>query len=258
MLRAMKTKSEGKTVAREGVSATGPKTTMRREESPAETTAKGKSDAAKTGSLADIHKRAHELAQSKPAEAEPLFRQALEGYCKTQGPDGVLTLDLTLDLADLLDQSGRNAEAGPLFRAGLEAARKRFGADDPRTAGILARFGDDPLQQGKWAEAEPVLRECLAIREKVQPDEWTTFNTRSLLGGSLLGQNRYAEAEPLIVAGYEGMKAREAKIPPPGRPRLTEAAERVVRLYDDWGKKDKAAEWRTRLATPTGEPKPHP
>ena len=115
----------------------------------------------------------------------------------------------------------------------------------------MAVRGLSLIQQGKWAEAEPILRECLAIREKVQPDEWTTFNTRSLLGGSLLGQKKYAEAEPLIVSGYEGMKAREAKIPPPGMPRLAEGAERVIRLYEEWGKKDKAAEWRTRLAKPT-------
>src|SRR5205814_1620552 len=114
---------------------------------------------------------------------------------------------------------------------GLEAARKRFGADDPRTAGIMAARGLSLIRQGRWAEAEAILRACLAIREKVQPDEWSTFNTRSLLGGSLLGQKRYAEAEPLIVSGYEGMKAREARIPPPGRPRLAEGAERVIRLY---------------------------
>ena len=86
---------------------------------------------------------------------------------------------------------------------------------------------------------------------EVQPDEWSTFNTRSQLGGSLLGQKRYAEAEPLIVSGYEGMKARVARIPPPARPRLAEGAERVIRLYEKWGKKDRAAEWRTRLAKPT-------
>ena len=115
----------------------------------------------------------------------------------------------------------------------------------------MAVRGLSLVRQGKWAEAEAVLRECLAIREKVQPDEWTTFNTRSLLGGSLLGQKKYAEAEPLIVSGYEGMKARAARIPPPGRPRFTEAAERVVRLYEEWGQKDKAAEWRTKLKKPT-------
>ncbi len=58
-------------------------------------------------------------------------------------------------------------------------------------------------------EAEPLLRECLAIREKALPDNWLTFNTRSMLGGLLLGQKKYEEAEPLLLAGYEGMKERE-------------------------------------------------
>ena len=83
--------------------------------------------------LDSVHKRAHELAPSKPSEAEPLFRQALDGYRKTQGPDGVMTLDLTLDLANLLNQSGRGAEAEPLFRAALEEFRKKIGPADPRT-----------------------------------------------------------------------------------------------------------------------------
>ena len=48
-----------------------------------------------------------------------------------------------------------------------------------------------------------------------------------MLGGALLGQKKYAEAEPLLLAGYEGMKQREAKIPPEGKVRLTEALERL-------------------------------
>jgi hypothetical protein len=50
----------------------------------------------------------------------------------------------------------------------------------------------------------------------------------------------------------------EAKIPPPPLPRLTEATERVVQLYKAWGKPDKAAEWRAKLAKPAGEAKPSP
>jgi hypothetical protein len=115
------------------------------------------------------------------------------------------------------------------------------------------------IQQGKWTEAEPVLRESLAIRERNEPDEWTTFSSRSMLGGSLLGQKKYIEAEPLIVSGYEGLKDREARIPPSWKPCLTEAAKRVVKLYEDWGKPDKAAEWRARLARLADEAnKPHP
>ena len=46
-----------------------------------------------------------------------------------------------------------------------------------------------------------LLGECLASREKTQPDVWSTFNTKSLQGGALLGQKKYAEAEHLLSAG---------------------------------------------------------
>ena len=36
------------------------------------------------------------------------------------------------------------------------------------------------------------MRECLKIRGAKQPDDWSTFETRSLLGGSLVGQRSYA------------------------------------------------------------------
>ena len=71
------------------------------------------------------------------------------------------------------------------------------------------------LEQKKSSQAELLLRECLAIREKSLPDRWGTFIARALLGGSLLGQNKHAEAEPLVLSGYQGMKVREAKIPQP-------------------------------------------
>ena len=52
------------------------------------------------------------------------------------------------------------------------------------------------------------------IREKSQPDLWSTFNKQSLLSGALLGQKKYAEAEPLLLSGDEGMKQRAKTIPP--------------------------------------------
>ena len=67
-----------------------------------------------------------------------------------------------------------------------------------------------------------------------------------MLGGSLLGQKKYAEAEPLLLAGYEGMKQREEMIPPSGKIRLTEAIERLVQLYERRARKDKADEWRRK------------
>jgi serine/threonine protein kinase/tetratricopeptide (TPR) repeat protein len=197
--------------------------------------------------LAGAHDLADALEGSQPAAAEPLFRRALDGYRKLQGPVGPLTLHLTRDLASLLERTGRPGEAEPLLHELLDRQRANLPAGGLALAGTLAPLGMNLLNQRKWSEAETVLRECLSIRQKDQPDDWSTFNTRSQLGGALLGQRKFAEAEPLILAGYEGLKAREDRIPPPGRPRLAEAARRVIELYQAWGRSDKAAAWRAGL-----------
>jgi hypothetical protein len=51
----------------------------------------------------------------------------------------------------------------------------------------------------------------------------------------------------------EGMKAREAKIPAPGKVLLTLAGGRVVTLYESWGQPQKAREWRDRLGLAPAE-----
>jgi serine/threonine protein kinase len=103
------------------------------------------------------------------------------------------------------------------------------------------------LDEGKFAEAEPVARECLELREEQIPDDWLTFNARSMLGGSLLGQKKYAEAEPLLLSGYEGLKKREDKIPPAGMIRPQEALQRLVQLYENTERSDQAARWKNEL-----------
>jgi hypothetical protein len=130
----------------------------------------------------------------------------------------------------------------------LAEARKALPKDDPQLARLLAHIGQGQLEQKKWAEAEAVLRECLAIREKTQPGEWTTFNTRSTLGGSLLGQKKYDQAEPLIVSGYEGMKQREKTIPPQDATRIPQALDRLIDFYIATNKPDEAKKWQAERA----------
>jgi eukaryotic-like serine/threonine-protein kinase len=103
------------------------------------------------------------------------------------------------------------------------------------------------LQAKAYPEAVSLLRECLAIREKTQPEAWTTFNTKSMLGGALLAQKKYAPAEPLLLAGCQGMKQRAAKMPPEGKAYMDEALERLVQLAKTQGKKQEEAKWKTEL-----------
>ena len=153
---------------------------------------------------------------------------------------------------------GRPIEADLWRRKWLEAVKKRDGPDSAAYGMELAKQGEDMLRHGRHTDAEPILRECLAILQKKQPEAPTTFLAQSLLGDVLLAQQKYAEAEPLLVQGYEGLKAREGQISPLyARFRIGEAGERIVRLYEAWGRAEKAAEWRTKLTKPV-HPKPKP
>jgi hypothetical protein len=139
------------------------------------------------------------------------------------------------------------ASLEPLYRQILTEAKKQFGVEDPRTVGVQLLLSMNLLLQHKYSEAETLLRECLAVREKKQPDVWSTFNSKSMLGAALLGQKKYAAAEPLLLNGYEGMKKREAKMPREAKIRLTEALERLVQLYEAMNDKDKVTKWRKQL-----------
>jgi hypothetical protein len=151
------------------------------------------------------------------------------------------------NLARAYDEVKQFDKAEFLSRELLPVQKQKSGGDSPAYAGALATLGLNLLHQKKWTDAEPLLHECLAIRETKEPEDWRTFNTKSMLGGSLLGQKKYADAEPLLLAGYEGMKQPEAKIPPQSKIRLTEALERLVQLYEAMNKPDETAKWHKEL-----------
>ena len=152
----------------------------------------------------------------------------------------------------LLNAYAKSGEVGK-FSGLWDEVRKTLPPNSPQLADLLASFGLELLKQQKWAATEPLLRECLTIREKARPDVWSTFNTQSMLGGALLGQKKYAEAEPLLLKGYEGMKAREKTIPKGGEIRITEALDRLIDLYTATNKPVEAKrykELRDKYTTP--------
>jgi hypothetical protein len=68
-----------------------------------------------------------------------------------------------------------------------------------------------------------------------------------MLGGSLDGQKKYAEADPLLISGYEGLMQRGEAMQLQNRRFLSESGERIVQLYKNWGKPEMAASWRAKL-----------
>lgn len=137
-------------------------------------------------------------------------------------------------------------EAEALFQKSADLWRASVG-DHPDTAAALAWLGETRLALRRYREAETVLREALRLQEKTNPTFWQRYNFESLLGASLSGQTRFAEAEPLLLSGYNGMAEREDRIPAYNKDYLTRAGDAIVRLYQASGRSDRAAEWKATL-----------
>jgi tetratricopeptide (TPR) repeat protein len=167
-------------------------------------------------------------------------------------------------LAHVLCDAGRTEEAAQSLREFISIVRHNV--PDAKAIEVSA------LQMLAWvllkkrdltsaAGAEFSMRECLAICEnavvKAQFAEWLRFQTMSLLGEALLAQGRFAPADSLLLAAYDGLKD-DLQVPRPGGASGVdikgEALERIVKLYESWdtaepdmGYAEKAAEWRLKL-----------
>jgi eukaryotic-like serine/threonine-protein kinase len=185
--------------------------------------------------------------EGNSTEAEATYKTVLETRRRALGNEHTDTLDSMRLLGALYESESRYSEAEPLFLQTLEARKRVLGAKHADTLVSLADLGELRLDQGKYSESESLLRECLETQKQTMTDDYRLYWTQSLLGASLAGQRRYAEAEPLLVSGFEGMQRRQASVSVLLRQKLRKAAEQIIHLYEGWNKPDKAAEWRKKL-----------
>jgi tetratricopeptide (TPR) repeat protein len=142
--------------------------------------------------------------------------------------------------------AGKPARAEPLLRECLQLRRqqKQSLAQQNSLATTLGLLGLSQFLQGQYDEAESLLREALAID---QLDVRRHYQWVSVQGAVLLGRKKYAEAEPLLLEGYRGLKKDEALHPAVGR-RLAQVGGWIVRLYEATNQPDKALQWREKVA----------
>lgn len=184
------------------------------------------------------------LDLGRPEEGAKLAGEAADGFAKKFGEGNAATLETRLLQAECELTAGHLGTARKRVHDQLPHLRK----GDPNGE-LLATAGRLLLACGS-ADAESVLREAVGVLEKNQPKGWGTARAKSLLGGAVLAQKKYADAEPLLLAGYDGLMASKS-LPPREWNERREAAVRVVELYTVWGKAEKAAEWRTKVPTET-------
>jgi serine/threonine protein kinase len=175
----------------------------------------------------------------EPARAVRQLERALALRTAMLGPNHPDTVTCRNELAVAYRLDKRTEDASRLYTDGAETTVQ---------AAALAVQAEGLLAKHEAAAAEGKLREALAIRRRLQPKDWATFDTASLLGEALMEQKKYAEAQPLLQSAYEGLKKHRDAIPPQDRACLTRAVERLVQLAEVRGNKAEAARWRTELA----------
>jgi tetratricopeptide (TPR) repeat protein len=186
----------------------------------------------------------------KQAEAEALLTKVMEVQHRVLGDDHPNQLATMSSLAQVYQLQGKVAEAKALLTRSLAGQRRVNGPEHLGTLNTMRLLGGIYRDEGHYGQAEALLREALKGYLKVRPDFWARFDVESTLGASLAGQRRYAEAEPLLLSGYEGMSRLEASIPPVNKPSLQRAGEWIDALYQSSGRPAKAAEWRLQLQKP--------
>jgi non-specific serine/threonine protein kinase/serine/threonine-protein kinase len=143
---------------------------------------------------------------------------------------------------------GQYDQAELLFLKTLELERRVLGNEHDVTLQTLANLGEVYHKQARLDRAASLLRECLALREKKQPNSFFLASNQSVLGRVLAEQKKYTEAEALLLAGYAGLKANAVTTPFWwSKHYLPDTVEWLVQLYDAWGKPDEAAKWRQEL-----------
>ncbi len=148
------------------------------------------------------------------------------------------------NLAFVLHAQGKHSEAEPIYRNALAMRRKLLGGEHPDVVFSLSGLGGLRMDEGDAAGAEPLFRESLEIRIKGLPKgHWMIADSESLLGLCLTVLERYEEAEPLLLNSFPVIKSGLGE----NHVRTQKALQRIVDLYEAWGKSAKAVEYRARM-----------
>jgi eukaryotic-like serine/threonine-protein kinase len=193
-------------------------------------------------------------ARGDHAAAESLFRQALEQNRTTLGEKHPIVATTLNNLSHALVEQRRYEEASSALQEALNIARAALGSDHQLIAIYQINLASVYLAQHQPRAAEILLRQALATRARapgVVPsrrrtfpeDDWSVGATKSLLGAAIAALARYDEAEVVLLDAYRDLEGRGG----PHDRDASVAIERLVALYDAWGRPDKAVGYRMLL-----------
>ena len=147
-----------------------------------------------------LHQAATYLYErARSAEAEMLFRYALDIYTRVFDAEDEHTATTLNNLGSVYWSQGRYAEAEPSYQRALNIREKVLGPEHADTASTLNNLATLYHRQRKYGQAEPLYLRALQVAEKAlggeHPNLASAFDN---LGSLYTAQRRYHEAEPFL------------------------------------------------------------
>ncbi len=189
-------------------------------------------------------------AQGEYAKAEEIYREVLERlHYPLAGNHPNIAFSLN-NLAFVLHRQGEYSEAVGFYREALEILRHLLGDGHPDVAIVLKNLAALLVDMGETSRAEERIREVISIFAQVLPaGHWELASARSILAAVLTAQGKHSDAEALLLASYPVVRDQKGEKSTQTRSVL----ERFVKLYEAWGKPQKASEYRTLWIEAGGE-----
>ena len=169
-------------------------------------------------------------------------QQAADSLFAPTNPVRIVTRGLR---ANVLRQKGALAEAQAVYREALRGAEQAFPAGHPRVAWIQVGLGGVLLERGRPAEAVSLLREGgMQLTEQFGATHPLTVRAQRGQADALIALDRHDEAEAVLRAQYDELVAADGA----SGDQAQATAQRLVALYDAWGRPSEADRYRAVLS----------
>lgn len=178
-------------------------------------------------------------------EADATLVELLEARRRVLGPEHPDTLQTIGNRVAGLIKAGRGEEADELLAYLVEVAPRVLGEAHPQTLMMLSSAANRLMAAGRAGEAEALLSRAIdGTRAGLPPGNWRLglfLVGRGNIRGSLA---RYEEAERDLLEAYEILAATPGE---GGHDLLRSAVTTLIKLYEEWERREEAAVWRERL-----------
>ncbi|MEE8153400.1 MAG: tetratricopeptide repeat protein [Phycisphaerales bacterium] len=174
-------------------------------------------------------------------EAERRFLEALALKESVFGDEHSSVAKTRHGLAQLKFDQGDYERAERWCRDALDLRQRLRRPGHPDVADSLHLLGEILIARDDLVGAEDRLRKALGIRENETPVvESRVAETQSVLGGCLVRLGRYEQAKPLLVESLPIIRERWGE----QQKHTLAALDRIISLYEAWGKPQEAEEYR--------------